>query len=277
MTKLNRLRTYIKQRTAELGIGTDHSDEGHFYTTPKTERFPSVTGKLKVVPSKGVMEWKMNRALEWIRENNILETPLETFLKLAAAAPDQAYAELASIGNAVHQWRELWFCNWIDTSEPDVPSVIDPRPEVIAACGAIARCMVDTGALPIACELRLTSSRLGIGGTLDDLWLVPVRQADQSIVWETWLVDLKTSASVDNKLSFYLQVSTYWSMFKKLYPKVKIDKCFILHVSKEMHGQYKLVPIKNPKRYSQIAETAFRFSAELEELAEDKRPVITRI
>lgn len=271
--KVLRLRKKIAARTAELNIRTDHSEDGHFYVYGES-KYPSVTGKLQVVKDPGLSNWKMNRACDYIKgkfdEGIILN--IEECIKNAKIAPQLEFKEAGSIGNIVHAWRETWFNEWIKAGwlphPKDFPTDSDQR--VIAASEAIKKCVNFFHAQPLACELKLADDKLKLGGTLDDLWAVPVEGK-----LETWLIDLKTS-NIGNKNSYMMQVATYWAMFKKLY-KMKIDRVFILHTSKTVFGEYEMIEVKHPKRYFEMAKTAFKLSDELEELTEIKKPIINKI
>ncbi len=271
--KVLRLRKKIAARTAELGIRPDHTEDGHFYVYGET-KYPSVTGKLQVVKDPGLMNWKMNRALEYAEKalSAIQQPPLIQIIKEAKLAPQLEFKEAGSIGNIVHAWRETWFNEWIKAGwlphPKDFPTDSDQR--VIAASEAIKKCVNFFHAQPLACELKLADDKLKLGGTLDDLWAVPVEGK-----LETWLIDLKTS-NIGNKNSYMMQVATYWAMFKKLY-KMKINRVFILHTSKTVFGGYDMIEVKHPKRYFEMAKTAFKLSDELEELTEIKKTIINKI
>jgi hypothetical protein len=65
-------------------------------------------------------------------------------------------------------------------------------------------------------------------------------------------------------------------MFRKLY-KIKIDRVFILHTSKEIFGKYELIELKHIKRYLQMAKNALKLYDDIQELEQLKRPEIVRI
>lgn len=300
MNRIQRLRDKIKARTKELGIEPDHDDTGHWYKFNGV-RYPSVTGKLAIIKDEGLMNWKMNRALEYVLKNyqDLRPETIEKHIQDAKLAPVQEFTEAGDIGTAVHAWREGWFNTWIDRELTDdmefEHSPEDIRPEVISACAAIVKCIKTLRAQPLACELYLADEKLGIGGTMDDLWAVPVNKTviyppatdenDRKGIygnpntlrggWETWLIDLKTS-NIGTKNSYYMQTALYWHLFKKLY-KIKVDKVFILHVSKKIHGEYKLIEVKHPKRYLAMAKNVIKLHDDLEEIKELKKPEITKI
>lgn len=298
MDNIQKLRNKIAARTAELAIKPAHNETGHWYEF-EGQKYPSVTKKLQVVKDEGLMNWKMNRALDYIKSNTgilnnsdleIKGLPAEKLycvtdkqLEEAKQAPVQEFQGAGDIGTAVHAWREKWFSNWIKTGESHnfwSHSAATPGP-VVASCKAIENCVTKLNAQPLACELFLADHKLKIGGTLDDLWAVPVPKEERENrplnrrYRETWLIDLKTS-NIGDKNSYMMQVAAYWAMFKRLY-KIKVDKVFILHTSKKVFGEYELIEVKHPARYFQMAKTAFKLSDDLAELEEIKKPIINKI
>ena len=73
-----------------------------------------------------------------------------------------------------------------------------------------------------------------------------------------------------------MQVATYWHMFKRLY-RIKIDRVFILHVSKTKYGEYKLIELKNPRRYLQMAKSAYKLYDDIKELEAMKKPEVVEV
>ena len=300
--RIANLRAKIKARSNELNIQTAHNSTGHWYRF-QDQLYPSVTKKLSILKDMGLMNWKMNRSLDYVanqikydaNKNPKYWLEIETFadfLELAKQVPVKDFESAGDIGTAVHKWREEWMRELIETNISSQNLIKlhgpldDSRPEVIASCAAITKCIEDLKAQPLACELFLADPKLKLGGTLDDLWAVPIdtKVPDSSLgeggyklkrKWEVWLIDLKTS-NIGNKNSYYMQVATYWKMFKTLY-KIKIDKVFILHTSKTKFGEYDLIPLKHPKRYFQMAKAAYKLYDDLEELEELKRPEIAHV
>lgn len=279
-TRVQNLRRKIQAKTQELGIEADHDDTGHYYKFNGV-RYPSVTKKLAMLKDEGLMNWKMNRALEFLQDKaiefqmGIGDEKLKRFLQEAKLAPQQEFEGAGDVGRAVHDWREGAFNQWIKEGwVEDVPlwEVSDDRPAVKSACAAIEHCVKDNNIQPLACELFVADEKLKIGGTLDDLWVasdLPKRKH------ETWLIDLKTS-NIGNKNSYYMQVATYWAMFKRLY-KIKIDRVFILHVSKTKYGAYKLIELKHPRRYFQMAKSTYKLYDDIKELEELKKPEVVKV
>lgn len=307
--KIQNLREKIAKRRAELGIIPIFDDRGHHYKFPDSEEYKSVTYKLRNVKDEGLMNWRRDRALEEIErqfqpyyaepfeEYRMPKIHFPAMLEAAREAPVKEFEGAGNIGTATHAWREAWFNYWILTGDSDIANV--PRfPNVdsylankyavnswLASTEAIKRAIFDLKAQPLACELPLADRDTKTGGTGDDIWAVPIEERIPYMPdpldgplsggwkiktkWENWFVDLKTS-NIGNKDSYMLQVATYVHMFEKLY-KIKIDKVFILHTSKEKFGQYELIPVKDHKRLWQIAKVAFKLSDMLEEVKEIKK------
>lgn len=273
------LRAKIKRKTIELGIIPVWDDRGHHYKFPDSEEYESVTSKLQIVKDPGLMNWKMNKACDFILQNLFNQdfTNPEALIAAAKQVPTQEFEGAGDIGKAVHAWREIWFENWIRTGNSEIdPGLMSTKLDQLienvpwepfkAATQGIINAVKDLKAVPLACELSLADRELKVGGMLDDIWWVN---------GETWLIDLKTS-NIGNKNSYYMQVAAYWYMFRKLY-RLKVDKLFILHVSKTKFGEYELIELKHPKRYWEMAKSAFKLSDDLAELEELKKPEIIKI
>src|SRR3990167_6243518 len=89
--------------------------------------------------------------------------------------------------------------------------------------------------IPIATELYVYSDKYNIAGTLDDVGMMPDKNGKMQLV----LMDLKTSNQF--KDSYFLQVTLYWYMFKKLTGLIP-KRNFILKLNKE-DGTYKIEDI----------------------------------
>lgn len=271
MNKIQRLRNKIQTRTVELNIGFESRPDGHWYGFGKPI-WPGVTTKLQILKDQGLANWKMKRALEYVNERIVQnvqysESDISQIIQGAKLAPQQEFEGAGDIGTAVHAWRELWMRNWIMAGKDiSTPPIKDIRPAVKSAAWGFYNCLRAIKAEPLACELWLADEKLQLGGTLDDLWRVNN---------QNYLIDLKTS-NIGNKNSYYLQVATYWKMFRRLY-RIKIDKIFILHVSKTHHGEYKLIELKDIEKYYKMAEHTFKLYDDLQKLKELKKPDIIKI
>jgi hypothetical protein len=269
--KIQKLRTKIKARTLQLGITMKSTPEGHIYTYKGVD-YPSVTHHIQTLKDPGLMNWKMNKALEYIAsQKTFLQTGIgnEALIQLldqAKLAPQLEFEGAGDIGSNVHNVRQNWFSEWIDTGiNPDPRTIASTdlfQTETISALRALEKFVKDTGYVPLATELLLADPKLKIGGMLDDIGLIN---------GELVLLDIKTS-NIGNKDSYYAQVYLYLYMFRKLY-KMYPKKVFILHLSKT-NGLYNLISLTDRvdrKRTIAWAKKVVEVSQGLDELRETKR------
>lgn len=259
----NQIRNRIKERTKELGIAPDHDEFGHYYQM-NGKRYPSVTGRLKLLKDDSLANWKMNQALEFIREHH-KRYQLEDLLSLAAEAPVKTFKNAGNIGQQVHSIREEAFRKWIDTDlfhPMDIHQGLDPA--VVSGARAIHKFLHETKYQPIAVELYLADDSLEIGGSLDDVGVIDGKLG---------ILDLKTSNQGD-KEAYYYQVALYVAMFEKLY-KIKTHWHKILHVSKT-DGTYNLIDIPDIRTRIKEAKHIVKVDRFLEELKKSKKkqPII---
>lgn len=268
------IKETIKRILPEGRVIPRHNDFGHFYevvdgafTTPPI--YPSVTGKLQVLKDEGLMNYKMNRALDYIFANfkefddaNIMEH-LDKASKVSVGILEDA----GSIGSVVHDTRELIFSDWIRTGvEPtDYLSYIKKLPDLppgfedvraISAIRALKKFVDERKYMPIACELLLYNHKLKVAGTLDDLGMMECETFPGSGIYkyEFVLVDLKTSNQF--KDHYFFQVALYWWMFSML-TGIKPARCFIVKLSKE-NGEYKIEELKKPAKLAMYARAMLK-------------------
>lgn len=265
--KIEKLRKKIKDRTTELNIVPDHDDTAHYYKLNGV-RYPSVTGALQILKDPGLMNWKMNRALEHVRtelatEMYNLNRPedMDRLFAEAKLAPVKEFEGAGSIGTEVHNWRESWFSKIINGNniQDYLQYQHDSRIEVISACRAIAKFMSDTKYTPVACELYLVDPTLSIGGTADDIGVLNGKLG---------FMDLKTS-NIGDKDSYFYQVAIYVYMFEKLYG-IRTHWHKILHVSKT-DGSYKLIDIPDIRKRIKEAKIIVKVDQFLKSLRQEKK------
>lgn len=283
LRKVDRLRAKIKARSAELGIVPDHDSTGHWYKF-EGQRLKSVTYHLAILKDPGLMNWKMNRALEYVGEN-IKYSPnfkpnywleiktIADFIEAAKQVPVTEFEGAGSIGKQVHDWRQEWFEALIEDKETAIPrdqfGQFDGA--VISGCRGLMKFMKDTHYIPLATELYVADGKLGIGGTLDDIGLLPRFKDGNLTVFDLVLIDLKTS-NIGDKEAYYAQVCLYLAMFKKLY-KLHPKGSYILHLSKE-NGTYDLIPLHERcdiKKTTKWAKDVVKVSQGLDELKAGKK------
>lgn len=290
-------RALIKERMSQYDIRTDHDATGHYYVF-EGKRYPSVTKELATLKDEGLMNWKMNRALEFLKpilldpvalDGKTREERLDEIVRTARLAPQQEFEGAGDIGRQVHDWREQVFRQVIDGADWEsafaITSNIPPSPAVISGCRAIKKFKEDTGYIPVACELSLANHDLGIGGMLDDVGILPnptkVPKSDPVMgdgyrtVYKPklCLVDLKTS-NIGDKTSYFLQVAFYYYMFKKM-TGITCHEFYILHVSKT-DGSYKLIPINNMRELVKDARLLIKLNRSLNRINQEKKkePII---
>ena len=284
-------RELIRERMSKYEVGTAHDARSHFYTL-EGQTYPSVTAKLQILKDQGLMNWKMNRALSVVedfcqRYSGIVLKPEDMRLMLdkAREAPQLEFEGAGSIGTTVHDWKDSVFKSLIDGKDWEYASAImmsEPEPAVISGCRAISAFIHDTGYIPLASELRLASHKLKLGGSLDDIGILPnpvkvtvddpVLGVGYKTVYKPKLVliDLKTS-NIGDKTSYFLQVALYYEMFRKM-TGIKLQQFYILHASK-VDGTYKLIEIKNMYQRIKDAKLVLKLNDALDQIDKDKKKV----
>lgn len=285
--KIIEIRKKIEEALPFGRVIPRHSDKGHFYeiidgamTVPPI--YSSVTGKLNILKDESLINFKMNRVLEYffghykeINESNIME-----HIAKAEAVPQQDFESAGDIGTRVHLYRQSIFEEWIKTGikPKDFISFI---PEVekdiraVSAVRALKKFVDEYDYIPVVCELLVYSHKLKVAGTLDDLGIIKhyIRKGDKDCQHEIIhnlktevynclkcdmkyenefiLLDLKTSNSI-TKPHYFFQVALYCGMFVEL-TGLKPKRCIILQVSKEK-GDYKILDLKKPTRIFNYAK-----------------------
>lgn len=230
---IDHLRNKIKIRSQKLNIRPEHTEEAHFYRYGNY-LYKSVTGHLQILKDPGLANWKMNRALKYIKDNIYDITPalVDEFIVRAKEEPQAQFTGAGDLGTRVHNWREQWFTDIIRNGElPSQPSHSDEDSRFVSAARAIKKFKDEHDYQPVACELYVADHDLQTGGQVDDIGFVDGVLS---------MVDLKTS-NIGDKESYFAQVALYYYMFCKLY-KVRPEKLYILHVSK-VDGTYNLINI----------------------------------
>jgi len=292
------IRTKILEKVPEGLIQAEHTTDGHFYRM-HGKLLPSVTGKLKIIKDESLMNWKMNRALDYVfahykefTDANVMEQ-----LDKAKLVPVQEFEEAGSLGSQVHEARYVYFREWIKGSaRPESTRLVDfspsgsQDPRVVSAWRAFMKFLDDYHYEPVVCEMYVGSLLLGVGGTLDDIGYisVPVRDGDpecrHSMVGTHCvkcyfklkrtlvLMDLKTSNSYKNH--YHLQVALYFYMFTSL-TGIRPKEVFILKLSKD-DGTYSMEYLTNLPALIRYGKTAVELDNGLEAIQQSrKKKVIT--
>lgn len=297
-----------------------HNKEGHFYEVregdqigqpegsvsidPITEEhiqhpnilgpvYPSVTGKLQVLKDQGLMNYKMNRAVEYVFGNfkSFTDENIMEHLDIASRVSQDILEDAGDIGTRIHNYREAIFNEWIRTgARPLDFTKFIPAEDVdvraISGVRALQAFCIERDYIPVICEKLVFSHEDKVAGTLDDLGLM--RKVDRegspecdhkavNLMQENSLCvmidekgvhrclrcDLKyhyefvlMDIKTSNQLKdhYFFQVCLYWKMFWKLLgSKWKPERCIIVQLSKE-NGRYKIEDLKKPAKLAQFAK-----------------------
>jgi hypothetical protein len=255
-----------------------HTDEGHFYGVPSGGVYPSVTGVIGYVKDPSIQQFDMNEALRYVEKNlhtcvtdgDLDYMKVMDMLYAAKKAPKGVLMDAADIGTKIHDRREKYFQDWIDTKQrPNVADYFSTSADdsrLVSAMLALSRFCDEQGYIPIRTEVLVYSDRYKLAGQLDDIGMVNtiIRKGDPTCKhnfwydglktrcdkcdmkreWQFCLTDLKSSNQF--KDSYYLQVALYYMMFVEL-TNLKPQRNFILKVSKT-DGSYKIEELKRINR-----------------------------
>lgn len=259
--KADKLRREILSRLPPGKIVPEHTEKAHFYRVDGSNGplYPSVTGKLQILKDEGLMNWKMNRALEYVSvhlEETRTPDGAMRVLDEATMESQRILEDAGDIGTLIHDSRERYFADWIETGErPKDPlrflpdGCMDRR--AVSGMRALSKFCEDTGYVPVVSELLVYSDRWQTAGALDDIGLI-----GEDVV----LMDLKTSNRF--KDHYFFQVAMYWEMFRHL-TDIKPSRVLILKVSKE-NGSYSIEDLKDLPKLVECAEHLIEVNKALE-------------
>lgn len=305
-------RALFKSKPA---VVTAHEPKGHFYVSPTSqEKYHSVTYFTSFIKDPSLSNWKMNRALEHVRQAFTIPLPqnIDGLIKAAKLAPEETFHNAGDIGSQTHAWRQQFFQAWIESGqiqmtdaeidaiplpkyimgEGGAPTVAQVDPEVISGCRAIKRFLKETGYIPVACELALVDDELKVGGTIDDLGVfpnsikVPIQDNDNPEGWTyggyktkyfpyLGFVDLKTSNQGKKPAYAYQVRGFYQRMIRKTFG-IKPKKTYILHTSKD-DGTYKLIDLTEMKHLEKDAKDLVRLSRSWDKVGAAFKPKVLTI
>ena len=274
------IRQLIQSKIPEGSIIPRHTDEGHFYEVVSIGKtFKSVTGKLQILKDESLINYKMNRALDYIFSNykNFTDENIMQHIDEASKVSGNILKDASSIGSQIHEYRQNYFNDWIkNNNKPE--NILKYIPEwnvdvrVVSGLRAIDKFIKDHDYIPIITEQLVWDEKYAVAGTLDDVGLIrnTKREGDSSCSHEIFidkkdihrclkcelkykydiiLADVKSSNQY--KDHYHIQVSLYYMMFKKL-TGIRPKRCLILKVSKE-DGSYKLEELRNIPRLVRYA------------------------
>lgn len=261
-----------------------HNEKGHFYQVGEVV-YPSVTGRLQILKDEGLINYKMNRAIEYVFAHfkEFTDANIMAHLDTASRVSVDILTDAGGIGTDIHNYREAIFRDWIKTGErpKDFLAYIPADREdirAISALRALSKFCDETGYIPVDTELLVFSHKLKVAGTLDDIGImrkihregnkdcvhneimdevkgnVHCVKCDRKWRYEFVLMDLKTSNQF--KDHYFFQVALYYQMFKEL-TGLKPERCFILKVSKE-DGSYKMEDLYKPSLLASYAKSMLK-------------------
>ncbi len=134
--------------------------------------------------------------------------------------PFKFTAQAADVGTAAHFLCECHIKDWI----PDL-SEVSPQDQLKAKMAFSAYLKWESEQIDIEyieTEIQLASDKYNYGGTIDLI---------AKIDGELCLIDFKTSKYFYTE--HFCQVSAYKELYEEIFPKQKIDRCYILKINKE--------------------------------------------
>jgi hypothetical protein len=266
MTDLNLIKSKIAAIPTVIPM---HTDQGHFYNVPSLGKtFGSVTKELQALKDPSLTNWKMNRALDYIKQhfNEITPSNIDQKIFEAKELPVTEFQDAGSIGTTVHETRQRYFSQWLSSGQQPgniLDFITDPiaGPEVIASLRGFEKFVKEQNYQPVACEILVFDEKLGLAGTLDDIGIMGDK-------WDLTLMDLKTSNQL--KPHYWLQVALYATMFYRL-THIRIKKFLILNTSKK-NDHYELEYIKNMPEIGRIARHVLATNRGMDRINELRKP-----
>lgn len=280
------IRIIIREKIPQQSVDIAHNSEGHFYKRPHIEcPYPSVNGKINIIKEKGLMDWKMNKALDYVFRH-IKEITEKNAMEIRDNAEMASVVELeeaGDIGTEIHNYRETIFKDWIRLGyrPKDFISYIPKDEEdirAVSAIGALEKFCKDYFYQPIVTEQYVYNDKLQLGGTLDDIGFIylPVRQGmhgcDHDVIGDACikcelklkrylaLIDLKTSNYFKN--TYWIQVALYYYMFCQL-TGLKLPIQMILKLDK-YNRTYKIERLKEISKLVRISKEILKVSDGME-------------
>lgn len=180
------IRARIDEILPEGRVIPRHNKDGHFYEVRESNSnpvYPSVTGKLQVLKDPGLMNYKMNRAVESLKNwvFSLINLPsmeeIDKACEIASRVSQDILEDAGDIGTRIHNYREIIFNEWIKTGvrPADFTKFIAPEDvdvRAISGVRALQSFCEERDYIPIKCELLVYSHEDKCAGTLDDLGLI---------------------------------------------------------------------------------------------------------
>ncbi len=193
------IRARIQEVLPDGTVVPKHNERGHFYEINDVSTsgvvppvYSSVTGRLQILKDEGLINYKMNRAIESLQnfmfanyarmtEENCMEMITDACTKASRVSQDILH-DAGDIGTFIHDIREKIFSHWIATGERP-KNFLDfiPKEEedlrgmdvrAISATRALQKFCEERDYIPVACEIYVYDHELKTAGSLDDIGLI---------------------------------------------------------------------------------------------------------
>lgn len=305
------LRTIIKKYIPDGSVVPRHTERQHFYEVlPLRETYPSVTAKLQVLKDESLINYKMNRAVDYVAMNwkRFTDDNVDAHLESAKNVSSDILKDAGDIGTDIHLYRENYFNDWIkDGKMPTKPPTeyVDASKHdirAISAMRALYKFVVETNYEPVVSEQFVYDGEYKVAGTLDDLGIMDfvVRvgdincehsfinvqggktsikrcmKCDRKTSREFVLLDIKTSNQF--KDHYFFQVAMYHMMFRRL-TGLNPKKCLILKLSKE-NGTYQIEDMRNVNKMVRAAKYMLCLDEQMKKIKEirkDNQKVVLKV
>lgn len=225
------IKTIIKEKVDGVWEAR-HTGSGHRYIhIPSGTYQNSVTTKIGGVISKPhLTKWAVKMGVQWLCKDERykkLAVPEwhDEMITGAQLAHTDTRDDAGAIGTISHNAAELYIKEWIETgTRPESMvkfSIPNPDPRSVASMRAVEAFFHKHEITPVASEILVGHVKYS-AGALDFLAMMDGKLT---------LIDFKTSNAVD-QIGYSMQVSAY-KYFFELMTGIKIQKCIILHLSKD--------------------------------------------
>lgn len=210
-----------------------HDGTGHRYVhLPSGIYQRSVTTKIGgVIAKPHLTKWAVKMGVEWlIKDKRYLKLESEHWhdemINGAQLAHTDTRDDAGNVGSVAHNAAERYLNEWLDTGIKPTRSMVayginTPDPRSVASMRAIEAFFGKHEITPIASEILVGDVKYS-AGALDFLAIMDGKLT---------LIDFKTSNSVD-QIGYSMQVAAYKYFFEAM-TGIKIEKCIILHLSKD--------------------------------------------
>lgn len=188
-----KIRERIAEALPEGRVVPRHNEEGHFYevidgkfSVPPI--YPSVTGKLQILKDESLINYKMNKAVQYVFANyqKFNDANIMDELAKAKRVSQDILIGAGDIGTRIHGYREKIFTDWIRTGEKpeDFLSYIPAEESDIRSTSglrALRKFVDECDYIPVACEILVYNHKFKVAGTLDDLGLMRKNLKDGNV------------------------------------------------------------------------------------------------